>query len=179
MATRRKVLITVLTLLPLAGLIITALHLWPLQPQALKHAQIQTYAYDQDAALVQRHIQDEERNPALKPECHSLLLVHGHKTARAVVMFPGYPNCPAQFAELARFYYDHGYNVYVPLAPKFGTHDEWGHTKVTATELADYANQAVNLTSGLGEEVGRPAYPAGPFYPPGAHFSAMTPYNAP
>lgn len=154
MTTRKTIVISSLTLLSLAGLVVAALYLWPLHSQTLKNTHIQTYTYDQDVALVQRHIQDEMHNPALTPECHSLLLVHGHKTARAVVMFPGYPNCPTQFGELARFYYDRGYNVYVPLAPKFGTRDERGHAEVTATELVDYANQAVNLTSGLGEEVG-------------------------
>ncbi len=154
MSTRKKALIGTAVIFSSLGLFVLALYLWPLQSQALKRADIQAYTYDQNVTLLQYHIQDEELDPALKPDCRSQLLTHGRKTARAVVMFPGFRNCPAQFSALAKSYYDKGYNVYVPLVRQFGTRDGRGHAKITADSLVGYANQSVNLTSGLGDEVG-------------------------
>lgn len=79
---------------------------------------------------------------------------HGNRTAKAVVMFHGVTACPAQFADLAQYFYDKGYNVYVPLTPHHGLPDGREHSKVTAKELVDYVTESVNITSGLGDERG-------------------------
>ncbi len=69
-------------------------------------------------------------------------------------MFHGVSACPLQFSGLAQYFYDQGYNVYTPLAPEHGRTDNLNHAKVTAQGLVDYANDSLNITSALGNEVG-------------------------
>lgn len=87
-------------------------------------------------------------------ECISTAMTHGAKTARAVVMFHGLTACPAQFKELARLFYDAGYNVYIPKAPYHGTANKKTHGGVTASGLGEYANTSITIGTGLGDEVG-------------------------
>src|ERR671935_334680 len=51
------------------------------------------------------------------PGGRSVLLTHGHRTARAVVLFHGLTDSPLQFLPLARELYDAGDNVYIPRLP--------------------------------------------------------------
>jgi hypothetical protein len=45
------------------------------------------------------------------PDCHTTLLTHGAKTAKAIVFAPGYGSCPAAFKELGTQFHDRGYNT--------------------------------------------------------------------
>src|SRR5512147_2052890 len=40
------------------------------------------------------------------PECHTILLTHGARTAKAIVFVPGYGSCPAAFKELGAIFYE-------------------------------------------------------------------------
>jgi hypothetical protein len=59
----------------------------------------------------------------LNPVCLSILLTHGKRTKRAVVLFHGLTNCPEQFRELGRTFYELGYNVLIPRLPRHGLAD--------------------------------------------------------
>src|SRR5439155_19595433 len=48
---------------------------------------------------------------AISPECRTLFLSHGHRTARVIVLLHGLTNCPAQFDSLARGAFARGANV--------------------------------------------------------------------
>jgi esterase/lipase len=79
----------------------------------------------------------------LNPSCGTKLLTHGAKVDRAIVFLHGFTSCPAQFAQLGQEYFEIGYNVYLPL-PIRG---------LSAEELAEFANQCVDLAQGFGERV--------------------------
>jgi carboxylesterase len=85
----------------------------------------------------------------------TLLLSHGHRTPRAVVLFHGFTDSPRQFAELADSLYQAGANVLVPRLPH---HAERGKTvrelaRLTASELCHVADESIDIASGLGDSV--------------------------
>jgi carboxylesterase len=85
----------------------------------------------------------------------SIILVHGHRTQRAFVLFHGLTNSPRQFRKLADTLYASGDNVFVPRLPDHGlrgaTADVLGN--LTAESLRDVADAAIDLASGLGDTV--------------------------
>jgi pimeloyl-ACP methyl ester carboxylesterase len=146
--------VLVVLMVPVLALVV-ALYTWPVQDATLRRADrghAETFQQSQQSfAAVQRY---EGQHLQLRPGCGSRLMQHGHRTARAVVMFHGYTACPSQFTALATYFYDHGYNVYVPRAPYHGLTDQRAHSHVSAKGLVGYADRAVTLGSGLGDEVG-------------------------
>jgi pimeloyl-ACP methyl ester carboxylesterase len=93
--------------------------------------------------------------PELNPVCLSILLTHGRRTKRAVVFFHGLTNCPEQFRELGRTFYELGYNVLIPRLPRHGVADRKAEnlTPLKAEELRDCADTGVDIACGLGEKV--------------------------
>lgn len=89
------------------------------------------------------------------PECESKLLTTGERASRVIVLFHGYTNCPEQFRVLARQLVDAGYNVYIPRAPDQGEADREHSTleHLTAEKLIGYANESLDIGTGLGDEV--------------------------
>ncbi|SNY42920.1 alpha/beta hydrolase [Paractinoplanes atraurantiacus] len=73
----------------------------------------------------------------------SRLLSHGGRTPRAVLLLHGYTLGPDQYDDLARDYFERGYNVWVPRAPH----------EVTVSSLTAYASEALDTVAGLGDEV--------------------------
>lgn len=89
------------------------------------------------------------------PGGESILLVHGARTARAVVLFHGFTDSPRQFAALADSLFREGDNVFVPRLPH---HAELGHDarelkRLSAADLCRTADAAVDVASGLGDSV--------------------------
>ena len=88
------------------------------------------------------------------PSGHTLLMVHGQRTPRAVVLFHGVTNSPRQFRLFAQRLFDEGANVYIPRLPH---HAEPGEmhalAEMTAEELRDCADSAVVIARGLGDTV--------------------------
>ena len=86
---------------------------------------------------------------------NSIFLTHGMKTGRVVVFYHGFTNCPRQYEELAKRFFERGYNVYVPRVPHHGVGDlqtkEIG--KLTIQELMDVCNSSIDIARGLGEKV--------------------------
>ena len=93
--------------------------------------------------------------PKLNQVCLSILLTHGKRTKRAVVFFHGLTNCPEQFRELGRTFYELGYNVLIPRLPRHGVADRKvdNLTPLKAEELRDCADTGVDIACGLGEKV--------------------------
>lgn len=96
-----------------------------------------------------------EAGQDLIPECRSKLLASGERTARAIVLFHGYTNCPAMFVKLGEELAARGYNVYIPLAPEHGESDREHTTlaNLTTEELIAHANESVDIAGGLGDDV--------------------------
>jgi carboxylesterase len=110
-----------------------------------------SYATASAAAARQQQADDKVAAPAGR----SIVLAHGHSTARAVVLLHGFTNSPRQFDSLADIFYRAGDNVYVPRLPH---HAERGGNAsalaaITAEALRDAADGAVDIARGLGDSV--------------------------
>lgn len=129
------------------------IYLWvPVTPRFSAHPQpTQTYdeAMTHFAELQARDTDD------LLPECRSTLLTHGEQMSRTIVLLHGITNCPAQFAVISQQFYDLGYNVLIPRLPHHGLADPLNTeiAQLTAEELVVAADEAVDIATGLGEEV--------------------------
>ena len=85
----------------------------------------------------------------------SKLLTHGDKTDRAYVLVHGTTNSPHQFQELGEILHDRGHNVLILRMPYHGLESLYvGELKrLKAGDLGEYANRAMDIAAGLGEEV--------------------------
>jgi carboxylesterase len=93
--------------------------------------------------------------PVCNPAIRSLLLTHDGPTRRVYVFVHGTTNSPRQFEELGRLLHARGHTVYVPLMPRHGRRSmRLAELRgLRAEELRDYADAAVDLAAGLGEEI--------------------------
>ena len=93
--------------------------------------------------------------PGWNPLCHTIFLTHGQKTARVIAFIHGYTNCPNQFRQLGQQFYDLGYNVLIVPMPHQGLADVMNTelSKLTAEEMAAYADELVDISHGLGDHV--------------------------
>jgi pimeloyl-ACP methyl ester carboxylesterase len=146
----RRLLAVGFTVLLLA---VAALYLWPLDDGALRPPS-QPMSFATATAQLAAQAEKEKSDPRIKPECRSVARVHPERSAKAVLMLHGYLGCPARLVELAGLYYEAGYNVYVPLAPRHGRTDPEEHRSLTARELTAYAGSAMDITAALGDETG-------------------------
>ncbi|NTW84311.1 MAG: alpha/beta fold hydrolase, partial [Chlorobiaceae bacterium] len=91
----------------------------------------------------------------MNPACRSRLLTHGNRTEKAIILVHGYTSSPAQFLELGKQFFDAGYNVLIATFPHHGLTDRMTkeHGRLTADELAIYADRTVDIASGLGNRV--------------------------
>ena len=127
--------------------------LWPVRQISLQTASIHPFSFAGAQTEVAK-INQTEKSEGVIAGCYSKLYIHPQPTAQAVVVFHGVGACPQQFSVVAQYFYDHGYNVYVPLTPEHGRADNLNHAKVTAQQLIDYVNTSVNITDGLGSHIG-------------------------
>ncbi len=100
-------------------------------------------------------VEAREDGQDLIPLCRSRVLSSGDRAARSIVLFHGYTNCPQMFEQLGEQLAAAGFNVYIPLAPEHGEADREHSTldHLTAEELIAYGNEAVDIATGLGDEV--------------------------
>jgi pimeloyl-ACP methyl ester carboxylesterase len=122
------------------------------------HKSLQSHpnpAADYAEALSRFHRIQKMEGSELNPLCRSILLTHGARTERVVVFFHGYTNCPEQFSELGRIFYELGYNVLIPLLPRHGVADRKVEnlSPIKAEELRDCADTSVDIACGLGQKV--------------------------
>jgi esterase/lipase len=89
------------------------------------------------------------------PGGRSILMTHGARTARIVVLFHGLTNSPKQYEHLGTFLYDAGDNVYIPRLPHHAERNGNAKTlaSLTAEELRACADSAVDAAQGLGDTV--------------------------
>ncbi|MGH7617105.1 MAG: alpha/beta hydrolase [Gemmatimonadaceae bacterium] len=85
----------------------------------------------------------------------TLFMTHGRRTARVVVLFHGFTDSPRQFVHVAARLFETGDNVYVPRLPH---HAERNGTigslaRLTAEELASFADSSIDIAGGLGDSV--------------------------
>ena len=89
------------------------------------------------------------------PGGESIVLVHGTRTARAIILFHGFTNSPRQFRLIAEKLYQRGDNVFAPRLAYHGLRDGTVHqlAHLTAEQLRDHADTAIDIAHGLGDSV--------------------------
>ena len=107
-----------------------------------------------DAVERVRRQQDAD-DRVVAPGGRSVLLTHGARAPRSIILLHGLTNSPRQYQHLAARLYASGDNVYVPRLPH---HAERNGTVaslagLTADELRHYADFAVDVAVGLGDSV--------------------------
>ncbi|MEW2146229.1 alpha/beta fold hydrolase [Micromonospora vinacea] len=133
---------------------VAGLYLWPVGHRGLRVASARPLDFDTATRAAAAIIAAEVADPEVRPESRSRLLSHGSRTGRAVLLLHGYTLAPEQYEGLAEKFFDSGYNVWIPRAPRHGTVDRRAHHRVEAGELTTYAAQGWAVAAALGDEVG-------------------------
>ena len=107
-----------------------------------------------DAVEIVRGLQNLD-GPNVNPACRTRLYTHGHRTEKALVLLHGFTNCPAQFDDLGRRFFDQGWNVVIPRYPRHGYTDRLNTAiaELRDEQLLAVANRAANAGAGLGERL--------------------------
>ncbi|MGC1380360.1 MAG: alpha/beta fold hydrolase [Candidatus Baltobacteraceae bacterium] len=92
---------------------------------------------------------------SILPQARTALFEHGERRPLCVVLFHGFTNNPAQYAQLAPLIHARGVNVFVPRLPEHGDRNRMTKSiaKLTAETLLASAGDAVDIACGLGERV--------------------------
>lgn len=110
---------------------------------------------DTYAAAMQLADQVHAADTVAEPHGESIILVHGKRTPRAIVLFHGLGNSPWQDHELADTLFNRGDNVFVPRLPqhalKGANIDDLARLKAEA--LRDAGDHAIDIANGLGDTV--------------------------
>lgn len=87
--------------------------------------------------------------------CRTRGLLHGYQTERAVILVHGLTNCPQQWAPFGQLLFEQGCNVLLARMPRHGFLDRMTTepSRLRAEELRDYADQVVDIATGLGRQV--------------------------
>ena len=83
--------------------------------------------------------------PETNPLARSILLTHGHRAEKVVVLFHGYSSSPQQFRLLGERFFETGYNVLIPLLPHHGMADRKleNLSRLRAEELRDWLTRQI------------------------------------
>lgn len=154
LSSKKIILIVICVILALIAGFAAWAFLWPSRSTDLQKADIQRRDYNQSVADIQKIIADDTANNEVRPDCRPILKTHGKKTARAVMILHGVSAEPSGMVELADWFYQAGYNVYVPRVPHHGMKDNKLHGQVRASELVKFMGDSAGLVSGLGDELG-------------------------
>lgn len=153
-ATIRKVLWGTAAVFVALLLIVALLGLFPVRVRAEAQAD-PADSYNEALTRIAATNSEERGRGDIMPDCESILMGHGDRTAETIVFFHGFTSCPRQFAELGELFYAKGYNVYIPLAPYHGHVDRrgLGLKELRANDLATHGMEAIDIARGLGDRV--------------------------
>ncbi|GAB6899227.1 alpha/beta hydrolase [Kineosporia succinea] len=124
----------------------------PLRSRSLRTTLARDLSFAEARAAGERAVRQDEDDPQVEPEYRTRLLTHPGRTGRAVLMLHGYAGSPHSFAHLAGHFHERGYNVYAPREPHHGLRP--GSRPLSAAGLVRYADEALDVVAGLGDEVG-------------------------
>ena len=139
--------------------IIVAMATWPVSTGGLGARSEPTSSYEESVELF-NEITADEPDFVFEP-CQSQMMLHGQPTDVVVVLFHGLTNCPEQYLDFGKSLFDEGANVVILRAPGHGHANAGGDAigsvsnagGVDARELRDYADDAIDIATGLGDEV--------------------------
>jgi len=112
-------------------------------------------AADYAQAMVRLDALRATDTPDLNPVCRLVVMSHGQKRGRVVILLHGLTNCPRQFERLGQVLYDCGANVVVARIPHHGLADRMTPdlAKLTVQELVRFGDEVVDIGQGLGDSV--------------------------
>ncbi|MBC8160095.1 MAG: alpha/beta hydrolase [Roseiflexaceae bacterium] len=133
---------------------LAALALWPIDLAHLTARPNPTHSYDTALARL-RAFELPETDGNVAAYGRTRLLAHGQATKRVIVLIHGMTNCPEQYVKLAPQFHAQGYTVLVPRMPLHGLRDRNTSAMgaLTAAQLCQYADTAIDIACGLGEHV--------------------------
>lgn len=133
--------------------VILVLGVWPLSSRGMQSEPDPTVTYEEAVARFQQVEKSEQG--IVNYLGHSRLLVHGDRTPRAYVLVHGTTNSPEQWGELGETLHARGHNVLILRMPYHGleSHRVSELGRLAARDLRAYADQAVDIAAGLGDEI--------------------------
>lgn len=149
----RRILIGLATVLLGALAILVAIGIPPLPSEGLAPIADPASSYE-DAVAHFEEVRSAEQ-AIVNEASGSILLVHGGRTPRAYVLVHGTTNSPLQWKELGETLHALGHNVLILRMPYHGlaSHNVGELARLQAGDLRAYADLAVDIGSGLGDEV--------------------------
>ena len=109
----------------------------------------------EDAITLIKSMQEGDHQDLTQDVCITKLYDHGAQTEHVIVLIHGFTNCPEQFNELGKQYYEAGYNVFIPRMPYHGLADRLTDKLVnlTAENLAAFGDKVIDIAHGLGRRI--------------------------
>ncbi len=110
---------------------------------------------DYDEAAARFEVILAEELPIVNDLSGSLLMTHGKPTEQVYIFIHGITNSPLQWKELGEMLHEQGNNILILRMPYHGLKShKVGELGVLSTaDLRDYADDAVDIASGLGKEI--------------------------
>jgi carboxylesterase len=111
-------------------------------------------SYEEAVARVEA-LQAEDNQDLARDVCITKLYDYGRQTNHVIILLHGFTNCPEQFNELGKQYYEAGNNVFIPRMPYHGLTDRLTDALVnlTAENLAAFGNEVIDIAHGLGKKI--------------------------
>ncbi len=140
------------------GIILLILILWvvlrPIPISGLVTHPNPVTSYDEALAKV-KAMQEEDNHDFALDVCITKLFDHGIQTEHVIVLLHGFTNCPEQFNELGKQYFESGYNVFIPRMPYHGLSDRLTNelAKLRAEDLTNFGDKVMDISHGLGKKV--------------------------
>jgi carboxylesterase len=140
------------------ALAVLILSLWvafrPISMQELKSRPEPVSDYEEAVVRV-KSMQDADDEDLARDVCITKLYGHGIQTEHVIVLLHGFTNCPEQFTELGKQYFEAGYNVLIPRMPQHGLSDRLTEALVnfTAENLAAFGDDVIDIAHGLGKKI--------------------------
>jgi esterase/lipase len=103
------------------------------------------------AAIREKETESLYINPASK----TILLSHGAKVQKSVVLYHGFTNSPKQFEVLGQQLFELGYNVYIPRLKYHGHKSRTSKAMrhLTVDDLIEYVDDSIEIAMALGEDI--------------------------
>ena len=155
LSSKKIILIVMCVILALIAGFAAWAFLWPSRSAELQKADIKRRDYNQSVADIQKVIADDTANSQVRPDCRPILKTHGKKTARAVMILHGVSAEPSGMVELADWFYQAGYNVYVPRVPHHGMKDNKLHGQVPRQRIGEIHGRQCRASQRSGRRTGR------------------------
>jgi carboxylesterase len=111
-------------------------------------------SYEEAVSRV-KAMQEADNLDLTRDVCITKLYDHGMQTEHVIILIHGFTNCPEQFNEIGKQYYEAGNNVFIPRTPHHGLSDRLTDALVDlkAEDLAAFGNKVIDIAHGLGKKI--------------------------